>query len=476
MFARIIAGMASERSEEKTVMIDASKLKTCHAASGTASKGFRSTEPLDQLKRSLKAFVAGVIKRFSDAIHFESQLTHPTALAEAMVPCGTTTIYSECLDLLSAAADEGIEAAQNLFRDHDKPPYRLFAFAPGKKTAATVTEAVLNMEPVIGLGEFEHFTYSSGGEDDFRKATWVREKSGFMNGHWGVTALSDMMLNYLPAIGVSNNHDVWTADDIEKSIRYGFPTHIKFGVGSSEVIKVMLRAIVDRKWPTDSFMFCADNISVQRLLGMGHMDWIVSHCSEMGINPIHAIKMATLNTARSFHMDDRLGSLPLGRCADIVLTDSLSHINPRFVLKGGTGGAGPQAAKKADIDCSGTCKQGAPGLDDLVPDQLDVEPLALSEDGGMAKVILFDVYGRGHASSNKRSGCLGATARWCRKSTGRSTAACRGCSAMPTGRAMWSTGCSRAFTWTGARSRPSSPRPSPISSPSARTAPRCAIA
>lgn len=178
MFARIIAGMASERSEEKTVMIDASKLKTCHAASGTASKGFRSTEPLDQLKRSLKAFVAGVIKRFSDAIHFESQLTHPTALAEAMVPCSTTTIYSECLDLLSAAADEGIEAAQNQFRDHDKLPYRLFAFAPGKKTAATVTEAVLNMEPVIGLGEFEHFTYSSGSEDDFRKATWVREKGG----------------------------------------------------------------------------------------------------------------------------------------------------------------------------------------------------------------------------------------------------------------------------------------------------------
>ncbi|KHQ51518.1 hypothetical protein [Mameliella alba] len=171
MFARIIAGMASERSEEKTVMIDVSKLKTCHAASGTASKGFRSTEPLDQLKRSLKAFVAGVIKRFSYAIHFEAQLTHPTALAEAMVPCSTTTIYSECLDLLSAAADEGIEAAQNLFRDHDKPPYRLFAFAPGKKTAATVTEAVLNMEPVIGLGEFEHFTYSSGSEDDFRKAT-----------------------------------------------------------------------------------------------------------------------------------------------------------------------------------------------------------------------------------------------------------------------------------------------------------------
>lgn len=335
-------------------------------------------------------------------IHFESQLAHPTALAEAMVPCGTTTIYSECLDLLSAAGEEGIKAAENLFRDHDKLPYRLFAFAPGKKTAASVTEAVLNMDPVIGLGEFEHFTYSSGSDDDFRKAAWVRAKGGFMNGHWGVTALSDMMLNYLPAIGVSNNHDVWNADDIEKSIRYGFPTHIKFGVGSSEVINVLLRAIVDRKWPTDNFMLCTDNISVQRLLGMGHMDWIIAHCAEMGINPIHAIKMATLNTARSFHMDDRLGSLTPGRFADIVLTDSLSNINPRFVFKGGELVARDRKLlKNAEIDYSAMCKEGVPGLDDLTPGQLDIVPLELSEDGSMAKVYLFDVYGRGHAKFHR---------------------------------------------------------------------------
>jgi len=331
-------------------------------------------------------------------IHFESQLAHPTALAEAMVPCGTTTIYSECLDLLSAAAEEGVEAAEKLFKDYDKLPYRLYAFAPGKKTAANVTEAVLKMEPVIGLGEFEHFTYSSGSEDDFRKAAWVRAKGGFMNGHWGVTALSDMILNYLPAIGVSNNHDVWNEKDIEKSIRYGFPTHIKFGVGSSEVIKVLLRAIVDRKWPTDNFMLCTDNISVERLLTMGHMDWIISLCAEMGINPIHAIKMATYNTARSFHMEDRIGSLTPGRFADIVLTDSLSKINPLFVFKDGELVAKDRKLlKNADIDYSGMCKKGVPGLSDLTADQLDITPLEISEDGSKAKVYLFDVYGRGHA-------------------------------------------------------------------------------
>ncbi|MTJ83475.1 MAG: adenine deaminase [Telmatospirillum sp.] len=331
-------------------------------------------------------------------LHFDSQLAHPAALAEAMVPCGTTTIYAECLDLLGAAGEEGVDAARTLFKDYQRLPYRLFAFAPGKKTAASVTKAVLDMEPVIGLGEFEHFTYSSGDDDDFRKVAWARARGGFMNAHWGITALSDMMLNYLPAVGFSNNHDVWNENDIAKSIRYGFPTQIKFGVGSSEVIKALLRAIVNRKWPTDNFTLCSDNISVQRLQTMGHMDWIISLCVEMGINPIHAIKMATYNTARSFHMEDRIGSLAPGRFADIVLTDSLSKINPLYVFKDGELIARDRKLlKHAEIDYSAMCKKGVPGLGDLTPEQLEIVPLEISADGRQAKIYLFDVYGRGHA-------------------------------------------------------------------------------
>lgn len=332
-------------------------------------------------------------------IHFESQLAHPAALAEAMVPNGTTAIFAECLDLISAAKEDGIKAARELFEGYENLPYRLFALAPGKKTAPKVTKAVLDMEPVIGLGELDHFKYSNGDEEDFQKLAWAREKGVFIDGHWGLTALSDMMLNYLPAVGVSNNHDVWNEDDIEKSLRYGFPTQIKFGVGSNEVIKKLLRAIVDRKFPTDNLMLCTDNISVERLLKMGHMDWIVSYCAEMGISPIKAIKMASYNPARSFNMENEIGSLTPGRYADIVLTDSLSKINPLYVFKDGELVAkDKKLLKNADNDYSGMCTKAVRGLKDLTPEQLDIKPLEISNDGTKAKVYLFDVYGRGHAS------------------------------------------------------------------------------
>lgn len=331
-------------------------------------------------------------------LHFESQLAHPAAFGEAIVPSGTTTVFGETLDFASAAGDEAVDAVRALFADHDRLPYRLYAFAPGKKTSTEVTEAMLRMDPVIGLGELAHLSYMTGNADDFRKSALGRANEGFVNCHWGVTSLSDMLLNYMPAIGVDNNHDVWNEEDIEKSIRYGLNTQIKFGVGSPEVIRTMLRAIVKRRWPAENFQLCADNISVDRVLRQGHIDWVISLAIDMGMPPIKAIKMGTLYAARSFHKDRDLGSLSPGRFADIVLTDSLSKINPRYVFKGGTLVAKDRRLlEPVDIDYSVLATAVKPGLGDLRAEQLDLAPIDISADGTQAKVLLFDVYGRGHA-------------------------------------------------------------------------------
>ncbi|MEU8324076.1 adenine deaminase C-terminal domain-containing protein [Nonomuraea sp. NPDC048881] len=330
-------------------------------------------------------------------LHFDAQLAHPAAFGEAIVPSGTTTIFAETLDFASAAGDEAVEAAAALFKDYEKLPYRIYAFAPGKKTSVEVTDAMLKMDPVIGLGELAHLSYMTGNEDDFRKSALGRANGGFVNSHWGVTALPDMLLNYMPAIGAHNNHDVWNEDDIEKSIRYGFQTQIKFGVGSPEVIRTMLRAIVKRRWPAENFQMCADNISVDRVLTKGHIDWVISLAVEMGLNPIQAIKMGTLYSARSFGMDHDFGSLAPGRFADIVLTDSLSKINPLYVFKGGELVAKDRKLlKPVDLDYSVMVQEPRPGLAGLAPEQLDLTPIEISDDGSRAKVLLFDVYGRGH--------------------------------------------------------------------------------
>lgn len=330
-------------------------------------------------------------------LHFDAQLAHPVAFGEAIVPSGTTTIFAETLDFASAAGDEAPGAVRELFKNYEMLPYRLFAFAPGKKASVEVTEEMLKMEPVIGLGELAHLSYITGNDDDFRRSALGRANNGYVNCHWGVTTLSDMMLNYMPAIGAHNNHDVWNEADIEKSVRHGLQTQIKFGVGSAQVIKTMLRAIVKRRWPIENFQLCADNISVDRVLKQGHIDWVISLAVEMGMHPIKAIKMGTLYAARSFHKDSDVGSLSPGRFADIVLTDSLSKINPRYVFKGGELVAQDRQLRQSpQIDYSAMARTAEPGMNDLTAQQLQIAPIEISGDGSRAKVLVFDVYGRGH--------------------------------------------------------------------------------
>ena len=331
--------------------------------------------------------------------HFESQLANPVTLGEAMVPCGTTTCFVEFLDLVGSAKDEGLKAAKELFKDYQKLPYRLFAYAPAKKVDKETSKALLEIDPVIGLGEFDHFTYSSGDQDCMELMAAAKAKDMQVNGHWGLTTLTPLELNILPAIGGSNNHDVWNGEDIEKSLRYGFPTQIKFGVGK---VENLLKAIVDRKFPLENFMFCSDNLSLHHMKTKGHMDNFISKAVSMGFPPIKAIKLATYYTACHFHMEEKLGIIAPGRWADIVLTDSLSVINPLYVFKGGELVAEKnKMLKKVEIDYSAMVKKGIPGLTDLKKVQLANNILEVSADGKEGKVYLFDVFGRGHLNFYK---------------------------------------------------------------------------
>lgn len=331
--------------------------------------------------------------------HFESQLANPVALGEAMVPCGTTTCFVEFLDLIGSAKDEGVKAAKELFKEYQKLPYRLFAFAPGKKVDKETIKSLLEIDPVIGLGEFDHFTYSSGDQDCMELMASAKARNMQANGHWGLTTLSPLQLNILPAIGGSNNHDVWNGEDIAKSLRYGFPTQIKFGVGK---VENLLKAIVDRKFPLENFMFCSDNLSIHHMKTKGHMDNFITRAVSMGMPPIKAIKLATYYTACHFHMEERLGMIAPGRWADIVLTDSLSVINPLYVFKAGELVAKKKKMlKKVEIDYSSMVKGGEPGLGELKKVQLENNILEVSPDGKKAKVYLFDVFGRGHLNFYK---------------------------------------------------------------------------
>ena len=78
-------------------------------------------------------------------------------------------------------------------------------------------------------------------------------------------------------------------------------------------------------------MLTADGVTPQTLVG-GHVDTVVRRVIEGGVDPVDAVRMATLHAATYLGLDAHLGSVAPGRCADLVVVSSLESFEPERVM------------------------------------------------------------------------------------------------------------------------------------------------
>ncbi len=81
----------------------------------------------------------------------------------------------------------------------------------------------------------------------------------------------------------------------------------------------------------ENFFFVTDDKHPADLI-KGHMDVIVRTAIRLGIEPIQAVSMATINTARHFRIDQLAGSISIGRRAYLVIMDDLQAFRIKTVI------------------------------------------------------------------------------------------------------------------------------------------------
>jgi adenine deaminase len=103
--------------------------------------------------------------------------------------------------------------------------------------------------------------------------------------------------------------------------------------GSTERnLDLILEGVVKENTYSHHLMFCTDDKHPDEILEEGHIDFMVNRAIELGISPINAIQMATLNAAQHFRIDHLVGSITPGRWADIILAEDVTHIVPGDVF------------------------------------------------------------------------------------------------------------------------------------------------
>ncbi len=260
-------------------------------------------------------------------VHIESAMTVVAEFARAVVPCGTTTVCADPHEIANVLGAEGIDS---MLRAANGQPLNVFFTLPscvpatpmetaGAALGAAELAPYLGDERIVALGEMMNFPGVLHADPEvLGKITAARLHRKPADGH--APGLAGLDLNAYAAAGIASDHECATAAEARAKLAAGM--HIMIREGSAARNLAALLPVVDRH-SARRMMWCTDDRHPHDLLGEGHIDSIVRRAIRLGLDPVTAIQMGTLNPAEYFGLKT-LGAIAPGRQADLVVFSDLA--------------------------------------------------------------------------------------------------------------------------------------------------------
>ena len=276
-------------------------------------------------------------------MHIESGMLTPAEFAAAVIPHGTTTMFTDPHEIANVLGLEGVRMM------HDEAlmqPVNIFTqmpscapSAPGLETtgfeisAEDVAEA-MGWPGIIGLGEMMNFPGVINGDTQMLAEMAETMNAGkTVGGHYASPDRGPAFSAYV-AGGAADDHEGTTEEDALARVRNGMRSMMRLGSAWYDV-ETQITAITERGIDPRNFILCTDDCMAETLVNDGHMNRVVRHAIDCGCDPLIALQMATINTATHFGLERELGSIAPGRRADMIITSDLKTLPIEHVIARG---------------------------------------------------------------------------------------------------------------------------------------------
>lgn len=295
-------------------------------------------EGLDKVKVVVDAEGKYLIPGLIDAhMHIESSMLTPRNFAKVSIPSGTTTIVMDPHEIGNVY---GVEGVKYMHDSGEGLPQRQFVDIPscvpavpgcenaGAEFFAKEIEELAELKRVIGLAEVMDYIGVINQEDRMADIIHAAERKGlYLQGHAPFVSGRDLSA-YLIG-GPVTDHESRTGEEAIEKLRSGMFIDSRES-SITHNVKDIWEGVKHCKF-FDHYCLCTDDREADDLLHEGHINYVVNAAIKYGMDPITAIKSATLNTAREINVTD-LGAIAPGYVADMLLVEDLSNIHPTHVF------------------------------------------------------------------------------------------------------------------------------------------------
>ena len=265
--------------------------------------------------------------------HLESSMLDVGQYAWAVVPHGTSAVVTDLHEIANVYGLGGMRYVLNYAR---RLPLDLFLMAPscvpathletsGASIGPREIRRVLKWESCIGLGEVMNFPGVLAGDASVLNKLEMA-KGKIIDGHAPGVAGKDLA-GYIAA-GILSDHESVSLDEASDKLRQGMLVMIREG-SSEKNLDALLPLVTDKTYT--KCLFVVDDRSCVDLLRDGDIDAVVRKAIRRGLDPVRAIQMATINTARYFRLD-RLGAVAPGYFANLIVLNDLNNLEISMVF------------------------------------------------------------------------------------------------------------------------------------------------
>ena len=261
-------------------------------------------------------------------VHLESTYLHVDQFARAVVPRGTLAAVTDLHEVTNVSGLDGMRYIMDCAR---KVPVDLFFMAPSCVPATDMETSGATLGPedikkalrwrgVLGLGELMNFPGVISGDSHVLEkvqAAHGRPKDGH------APRVRGKALNAYLAPIIGSDHESTEYEEGLEKLRRGMRLMIREG-SSEKNLEELLPLVNQGNY--HRCMLVVDDRNALDVLKDGDVDAVVRKAIRLGLNPIRAIQMASLNVAEYFRLEG-LGGIAPGYHANMLVIRDLEALD-----------------------------------------------------------------------------------------------------------------------------------------------------